>query len=124
MNVHPQFRSYLAAFLSVNTAAWLGIGLLPIFISHKFGMGEELVSSLVLSIVPGILLSPFIGILIKKNSPSSVLIFTNIFKFIVLATMPFIDDFFLFQVVIFFSGLVNPFIEASLQTLRSYVTPN
>jgi len=114
----PRFRALWLALVSNNLGSWSVIAALPILVAGRFGAGSELVLSLGLRLLPKILLAPVAGQLLRRFGPVRIAGLALAGEAMLTASLPFCEDFVLFQAIVAAIGTLDVFVMPALLSLR------
>ncbi|MSP29215.1 MAG: MFS transporter [Acetobacteraceae bacterium] len=117
------FRALWVTLVCNNLGSWCVIAAIPILVADRYGVGNELVLSLGLRLLPKILLAPVSGGLLHRFEVRLVAGFALGGGAMLTAMLPWCDDFVLFQIMIAIIGMLDVFITPSLLSLRGPATP-
>lgn len=120
----PRFRALWLTLISNNLGSWCVIAALPILVADRYGVGNELVLSLGLRLLPKILLAPVSGGFLHRFGARRVAGVALGGGAVLTALLPWCDDFLLFQIMVALIGMLDVFVTPSLLSLRGPAMPD
>ncbi|HEV7307727.1 MFS transporter [Ensifer sp.] len=117
------FRRVSLVLAVDSFSSWMLVAAIPLVVATRFGAGAELVGSLALRLLPGILLAPFVASLLQRVGPRLPILCAFSATALAIPGLAFAPDTLTLQAIVVVIGVADAVVTPGLLALRSAVVP-